>query len=196
MFKAVFFVCLLVFAIFGTATTVFALDSDEDGLNDSREEIMGTDPIDPDTDSDGYLDGEEIEHLFDPLDPRPKRAKKTIQVDLSKQKLSYHLGLARMGEMIISSGKWNWPTPTGSFAIINKDKRAWSRLASLWMPYWMGFKGGRFGIHELPEWPNGRKEGKDHLGKPVSHGCIRLGEGDAKKLFEWTPVGAELIIRK
>ncbi|MBX2801316.1 MAG: hypothetical protein KTR31_26800 [Myxococcales bacterium] len=44
-------------------------DSDLDGLTDSREEQLGTDPNDPDTDQDGLLDGEEVDtHATDPLD--------------------------------------------------------------------------------------------------------------------------------
>ncbi len=36
-------------------------DSDNDGLTDSRERELGTDPEDPDTDNDGLKDGEEVE---------------------------------------------------------------------------------------------------------------------------------------
>ena len=49
----------------------------------------------------------------------------------------------------------------------------------LWMPFWLGLDRGRIGIHELPVWPSGYREGEDHLGKAVSHGCIRLGVGSA-----------------
>jgi hypothetical protein len=37
----------------------FAQDSDNDGLPDAQEKILGTDPNKPDTDGDGLLDGEE-----------------------------------------------------------------------------------------------------------------------------------------
>ena len=46
------------------------LDSDGDGLVDSREAEIGTDPYDPDTDKDGLSDGEEVlTHNTDPLNP-------------------------------------------------------------------------------------------------------------------------------
>lgn len=46
------------------------LDSDNDGLLDSQEEELGTDPYDPDSDDDGLSDGEEINtHRTDPLNP-------------------------------------------------------------------------------------------------------------------------------
>ncbi len=46
------------------------IDSDGDGLTDSREAEIGTDPYDPDTDKDGLSDGEEVlQHNTDPLNP-------------------------------------------------------------------------------------------------------------------------------
>jgi eukaryotic-like serine/threonine-protein kinase len=43
------------------AATASALgDRDQDGLSDAQEEIVGTDPDNPDTDGDGLLDGEEV----------------------------------------------------------------------------------------------------------------------------------------
>ncbi|MBT8283734.1 MAG: gliding motility-associated C-terminal domain-containing protein, partial [Muriicola sp.] len=46
-----------------------AEDSDNDGLTDGQEGILGTDPNDPDTDDDGLEDGEEVLNGSDPLDP-------------------------------------------------------------------------------------------------------------------------------
>lgn len=46
------------------------IDSDGDGLLDSEEAEIGTDPYDPDTDKDGLSDGEEVKvHKTDPLNP-------------------------------------------------------------------------------------------------------------------------------
>ncbi len=44
-------------------------DPDNDGLTDSQEQELGTDPNNPDTDIDGLPDGEEIRRGTDPLDP-------------------------------------------------------------------------------------------------------------------------------
>jgi len=43
-------------------------DSDEDGLTDAEEEVIGTDPNDKDTDDDGYWDSWEVDEGTDPLD--------------------------------------------------------------------------------------------------------------------------------
>ncbi|OGV46310.1 MAG: hypothetical protein A2X46_18710 [Lentisphaerae bacterium GWF2_57_35] len=46
------------------------IDSDGDGLLDSEEVQIGTDPYDPDTDKDGLSDGEEVKvYKTDPLNP-------------------------------------------------------------------------------------------------------------------------------
>lgn len=89
----------------------------------------------------------------------------------------------------ISSGKRGMQTPTGTFTVLNKSPRAYSKTYGLYMPFWMAFTTRGHGIHELPEWPNGYKEGENHLGTPVSHGCVRLGVGSAKTVYDWAEVG-------
>jgi hypothetical protein len=45
-------------------------DDDLDGLTNSQEAALGTDPNDPDSDNDGLTDGEEVNtYRTDPLDP-------------------------------------------------------------------------------------------------------------------------------
>src|SRR3989338_2713441 len=173
-----------------------ALDTDTDGLSDELEQKFGSQSNVSDSDGDWYPDGVEVAAGYDPRNPSPVKLPKHIEVVLTKQRLSYYLGGVRLGEMVISSGRLNWPTPIGTHTIINKSPKAWSKLAGLWMPHWMGFERGRFGIHALPVWPNGIKEGENHLGKPVSHGCIRLSSVNAKKLYEWAPLKTKLIILK
>lgn len=122
---------------------------------------------------------------------------RAILVDLSEQRLSYYQDGLRIATYPISTGRWGFPTPLGEFKILNKIPRAYSKTYNLYMPFWMAFAGhGAYGIHELPEWPNGYKEGENHLGTPVSHGCIRLGVGPAKKLYDWAEVGAKVIVQK
>jgi len=171
------------------------VDQDSDGLSDGYELALNTDLKNPDSDADGYPDGIEFENEYDPTTRESVRLEKRIEVDLSAQRLKYFLGPVRINEYIVSTGKAGTPTPTGEFVIEKKSKRAWSEMAGLWMPWWMSFN-GVYAIHELPEWPDGTKEGSDHLGVPVSHGCVRLGIGPAKILYDWTPVGTKLVIYK
>jgi len=121
---------------------------------------------------------------------------KYIDVDLAQQKLCRVDGNSAIDCFTISSGKASTPTPTGTYAINNKNPKAWSAQYGLWMPYWQAFIGSSYGIHELPEWPSGYKEGQDHLGTPVSHGCIRLGIGDSQTVYNWTEIGTPVYIHK
>ena len=54
-------------------------DSDNDGLSDSQELELGTDPHNPDTDSDGYLDGSEVANGYDPLIDEKKEQPQELQ---------------------------------------------------------------------------------------------------------------------
>lgn len=121
---------------------------------------------------------------------------KYIEVDLSSQRLYQFEGDRLVGEKVVSTGKWSMPTPVGTFSINSKNPRAYSSTYDLYMPYWMAFIGSKYGLHELPEWANGKKEGQDHLGRPVSHGCIRMGVGDAEQVFNWAEIGTPVVIHK
>lgn len=167
-------------------------DFDKDGLNDRLELRYKTNLVKADTDGDGYNDGDEIKNGFDPFAGDGAKLEKNIRINLSRQELSYRLGEINLGAYLISSGI-NGTTPKGEFKIKNKSPKAWSSYG-LWMPYWMGIEGQRFGIHELPIWPNGYREGADHLGRPVSHGCIRLGIGPAEQIYNWVEIGTKVII--
>lgn len=171
-------------------------DADADRLSDGDELTFGADPLRADTDGDGYGDGFEVEHGYDPTDPRARKLRKRVVVTLAGQSLSYYLGPKLIATHPVSTGRVGAPTPTGTFAIQDKIPRAWSARAKLWMPWWMPFIGTKYGLHELPEWPGGKKEGESHLGTPVSGGCVRLGIGPAKELYEWVEVGTEVDIQK
>jgi len=121
---------------------------------------------------------------------------KYIDIDLKTQTLTAFQDKNPVYRFKVSSGKWTMPTPTGTFSIRNKTSRAYSSKYNLYMPYWMAFTGQGHGIHELPEWPGGSKEGAGHLGRPVSHGCVRLGVGAAETVYDWTNVGDKVYIHK
>lgn len=170
-------------------------DIDKDGLSDYFELKFKTDPLNTDSDGDGQKDGLEVDMAHDPLSSSTKKLDQKILIDTKIQKLTYYVAGQAWKEFSVSSGKASMPTPKGTFKIINKAKKAWSKTYGLWMPYWLGLGSGKFGIHELPIWPSGYREGADHLGKPVSHGCIRLGIGPAAYLYDRVVVGMEVIIK-
>jgi lipoprotein-anchoring transpeptidase ErfK/SrfK len=173
---------------------ITASDIDQDGLSDYWEIKFKTDPLQPDTDDDGFKDGAEVDSAHNPLASSTKKLSQKIEINLAKQQLTYLVADQPWKQFTVSTGKSSMPTPRGTFKIFNKNKKAWSKAYGLWMPYWLGLNRGEFGIHELPVWPNGYREGQDHLGKAVSHGCIRLGIGPAQYLFERVATGTEVVI--
>lgn len=124
-----------------------------------------------------------------------------IEIDLSAQRLHLLEGDNYHTTYLISTGKWSTPTPVGDFEIMNHINVAWSKPFRLYMPLWMGLKKQAgpyegYGIHGLPYWPGGRKEGVNHLGRPVSHGCIRLDPGDAEYVYAWAENGTKVVIHQ
>lgn len=120
---------------------------------------------------------------------------KYIDISLKNQVMVIFEQGKSLNAFIVSSGKKGMETPQESFQIYNKSPRTWSKKYGLYMPYWMAIvNSGKFGIHELPEWPGGYKEGANHLGIPVSHGCVRLGVGAAKEVYEWADIGTPVIV--
>jgi hypothetical protein len=119
---------------------------------------------------------------------------KYIDINLKSQIMTIFENGDLLDAYLISSGKRGMDTREGTFAISNKTPRAWSKDYGLFMPYWMALvPSGEFGIHELPEWPGGYKEGQNHLGTPVSHGCVRLGIDSAERVYSFADIGTPVI---
>lgn len=129
----------------------------------------------PDVDAD--------ENFYQPLPVDEGLGARYILVNLAEQRMTAFEDSQEVFSAQISTGSRRSPTPAGKFAVKNKYPRAYSSVAGLYMPYWMAFTrhdGHWLGFHELPEYPDGTKEGAEHLGQPYSGGCIRLGVGDAE----------------
>ena len=83
----------------------------------------------------------------------------------------------------ISSGRKGKETPIGNFKAIFKKKNRISIKYGVPMLYSIQFSGHYF-MHQ-----------QSMLGRPASHGCVRLLLKDAKKLFYWINKGDPIIIR-
>jgi lipoprotein-anchoring transpeptidase ErfK/SrfK len=130
-------------------------------------------------------------------------AGKYVEINLSEQTLYQWEGTNLVASYTVSTGKWSAPTPQGVLYIKNHISYAYSRKYDLYMPWWLGLSWNAdgsgyegYGIHELPEWKGGKKEGEAHLGTPVSHGCIRLGIGPAEAIYSWAEEGMPVYIHK
>ncbi len=74
-------------------------------------------------------------------------------------------------------------TPSGSFRIYRKETMSWSVPFQVWMPYAAYFVGG-IATHEYPQVPE----------YPASHGCVRLPEGDAARVFRFVEIGTPVDV--
>jgi lipoprotein-anchoring transpeptidase ErfK/SrfK len=119
---------------------------------------------------------------------------KYIDLNIATQVLSTFENGKLLDSYIVSSGKRGMDTPKGQFKVMAKKLRPWSSKYKLYMPFFMQFTGQGHGIHELPEWPGGYKEGANHLGIPVSHGCVRLGVGPAEQVYNWAESGTPIVV--
>lgn len=119
-----------------------------------------------------------------------------IDIDLSSQTLRLFEDAAEKAAYKVSTGKKGMNTPEGTFKVMGKSKRPWSNKYKLYMPWFIQFTNLGHGIHELPEWPGGYKEGANHLGTPVSHGCVRLGVGPAKRVYDFAEMNLPIVIHQ
>jgi lipoprotein-anchoring transpeptidase ErfK/SrfK len=116
-------------------------------------------------------------------EPTAEQSQRALTIRIGSQTFVYAEGdqVVRTGP--ISSGRDGYRTPRGTFSVLSKDKdKVSSRYTNqlgmqAWMPYSIQFYGHYF-LHEgwLP-------------GYPDSHGCVRVGEQDARFLFERMKIG-------
>nr|WP_093191919.1 L,D-transpeptidase family protein [Thiocapsa sp. KS1] len=112
-----------------------------------------------------------------------EETKRALTIQIGSQSFVYSEGdqVVRTGP--ISSGREGHGTPRGTFSVLSKQKdKVSSRYTNqlglqAWMPYSIQFYGHYF-LHEgwLP-------------GYPDSAGCVRVGEKDARFLFERMKIG-------
>lgn len=167
-------------------------DEDEGGYRKIGETFFETKPFPPtDWDKDFAVRLEQAKKF---TEAKVKEGK-YIDINLKSQVMVIFENGKVLDAYLVSSGKRGMETPQGSFQVHNKTPRAWSKKYGLYMPYWMAIiSSGDFGIHELPEWPGGYKEGMNHLGIPVSHGCVRLGVGPAERVYNFAEIGTPVIV--
>jgi len=142
-----------------------------------------------------------------------------ILVDAKANKLYFKKGMTFLWEADCSVGRggilmdkrtgrrWEFVTPRGEFRVLGKSENP------IWLkPDW-AFVESKEAIPP-PDAPERKVEGElgayvlnlgdgylihgtkneNLLGRPVSHGCVRLGTENLKKLYETVPVGTKVYI--
>jgi lipoprotein-anchoring transpeptidase ErfK/SrfK len=125
-----------------------------------------------------------------------------IVIRRGKNELRYYRGAQLMRKFGVATGQAVYPTPTGSFAIVDKQLNPW------WLPpdspwaagkkpippgpgnplgtRWMGLSAPGVGIHGTPD--------DASIGYSASHGCIRMHISDAEWLFHHVKLGTPVVI--
>jgi len=117
------------------------------------------------------------------------QAGKKIVVDLSKQEAyAYEDGRLQFSGWV-STGKPGHRTPTGRYRVLEKDidhvsSRYPEPNGGAEMHYMLRVTGYGVAMH-LGYVPN----------YPASHGCIRMENGFAQKMYYWADVGTPIVIR-
>ena len=107
-----------------------------------------------------------------------------IAISINRQNLRVYDANGFFAETPISTGMKGHPTPMGVFSIIQKHKLHHSNIYSgAPMPYMQRITWSGVAMHAgvLP-------------GYPASHGCIRIPMAFAMKMWNWTKMGARVVV--
>jgi lipoprotein-anchoring transpeptidase ErfK/SrfK len=107
-----------------------------------------------------------------------------ITVSIQKQQVKVYDANGFFAEAPVSTGMPGHPTPMGVFSVIEKDRYHHSNIYSgAPMPFMQRITWSGVAMHAgvLP-------------GYPASHGCIRMPESFAIKMWGWTKMGARVIV--
>lgn len=122
---------------------------------------------------------------------------KVIKVDLSEQKLYAYTRGRLEKSFYISSGKWGYDTPIGTFKVFKK--RPLVRMSWVYgpnnpnnydlpnVPHVLSFK-GPYTIHGA-YWHN-------NFGHRMSHGCVNVDLKNAKWIYDWAPLDTPVVIQQ
>jgi len=109
------------------------------------------------------------------LFPVPASAKVLAHIDISQQRLHLYVNGAKRATWPVSTARRGYRTPLGSYRPYLLHRNHYSSIyRGAPMPYSVFFRGG-YAIHGTNE--------VSRLGRPVSHGCIRLHPSSASVLF-------------
>ena len=107
-----------------------------------------------------------------------------IAVSINKQRVKVYDANGFFAEAPVSTGMKGHGTPMGVFSVIQKHKWHHSNIYSgAPMPYMQRITWSGIALHAgvLP-------------GYPASHGCIRMPEAFAIKMWNWTRMGARVLV--
>ncbi|MFA6229273.1 MAG: L,D-transpeptidase family protein [Rhodanobacter sp.] len=105
-------------------------------------------------------------------------------VSLNEQYLYVYRNGVAIGASPISSGRPGYETPTGVYTILQKEREHRSNL----------YNDAPMPFMQRLTWDGIAMHGGNLPGHPASHGCIRLPQSFAEKLFQTSQRGAVVVI--
>jgi len=99
-----------------------------------------------------------------------------VTIDLSKQRMEVYVDGYRKHKWKVSTARKGYRTPVGNYKPLWISRMHYSKkYDNAPMPYSVFFNGG-YAIHGTNE--------LRRLGRPASHGCVRLHPSNARKLYK------------
>ncbi|MDF2855650.1 MAG: L,D-transpeptidase [Neobacillus sp.] len=108
----------------------------------------------------------------------------SIQISISKRRLSLYNNGRLVKIFPIAVGKMLTSTPTGEYVIVNRQMNPGGPFGVMWLSL---SKQG-YGIHGT--------NNPSSIGKAVSAGCVRMHNRDVLQLAEMVPNGTKVIIQQ
>jgi lipoprotein-anchoring transpeptidase ErfK/SrfK len=85
----------------------------------------------------------------------------------------------------------------GTYSVYSRSEQAWGIDDSGTMKYFVRFAQGdsaAIGFHDIPIDDGEPVQTVDELGTPLSHGCIRQRRADARRLWDFAPLGTKVVV--
>jgi len=124
---------------------------------------------------------------------------RNLRISLTDQMMYARFGETTVWSMQVSSGAYDHPTPRGTYKILTKQELRIGQASPHYrMPYFQLWDSRGYGIHALPYLATDGgtfwSEALSHIGRPVSHGCIRTLPDDAETMYKFTSIGTPLVV--
>src|SRR5450631_2585425 len=107
-----------------------------------------------------------------------------IAISIERQKLRIYDANGFFAETPISTGMKGHPTPMGVFSVIQKHKFHHSNI----------YSGAPMPYMQRITWSGVAMDAGVRPGYPASHGCIRMPTAFAIKMWNWTKMGARVVV--
>jgi hypothetical protein len=132
--------------------------------------------------------------------PSSSGSGRRIVFDMDEQRVwlvGQHHGEDVVRRTYLVSGSLTDNLHAGTYDVYSKSMNAIGVDDSGTMKYMVRFAHGAnaaIGFHDIPTLDGRLVQGRDDLGTPQSHGCIRQWRPDARALWRFAPVGTKVVV--